>query len=152
MTSECVSKLAAKAYRTILVAYKDINISDYNMQKQARDIKTTGDLLKFLESDLTFLGIFGIQDPLRDDVPNSIKILTQESGITVRMCTGDNIETARAISLEAGIIAHEDLNKPYVCMTGKDFREEVGGLTSTVDDNGFTKDKIKNAHKFKKIA
>lgn len=152
LTSECVSKLAAKAYRTILVAYRDINISDYESQKVARNIQTTADLLRFLEQDLTFLGIFGIQDPLREDVPNSIKILTQKSGITVRMCTGDNIETARAISLEAGIITPEEATKQYACMTGKEFREAVGGLDTQQTEEGFTKDKIKNMHVFRKIA
>lgn len=152
MTHDCVSKLAEKAYRTILVAYRDITISDYESQKVARNIQTTGDLLKFLEQDLTFLGIFGIQDPLREDVPNSINILTNKSGITVRMCTGDNIETARAISLEAGIITPEQAKGKYSCMTGKDFREAVGGLDSQQTEEGFTKDKIKNMHEFKKIA
>lgn len=77
LTSECVSKLAKRAFRTILVAYKDMNLSDYNAQKASRNIQSTNDLLRFLESDLTFLGIFGIQDPLRGDVPASIKTLTE---------------------------------------------------------------------------
>lgn len=46
------------------------------------------------------------------------------------MCTGDNIDTATAISKNAGIIREEDLeeNSEYMCMTGKDFREAVGGI------------------------
>lgn len=68
------------------------------------NIKSTKDLQMHLEKDLVVLGIFGIQDPLRPDVPASIKTLTEKSGIVVRMCTGDNIETATAISVEAGIV------------------------------------------------
>ena len=58
------------------------------------------------------------------------------------MCTGDNIDTATAISLNAGIISKEDLNqgvdeegkkKNYVCMTGKEFREAVGGLNTKLE-------------------
>lgn len=43
------------------------------------------------------------------------------SGINVRMVTGDNIDTAIAISKEAGIIKEDFLNneEEYVCMTGK---------------------------------
>jgi magnesium-transporting ATPase (P-type) len=49
------------------------------------------------------------------------------------MCTGDNIDTATAISLNAGIITQEEIDrdedsKKYSCMTGKDFRDAVGGL------------------------
>lgn len=46
------------------------------------------------------------------------------------MCTGDNIETAKAISKNAGILTEE---KPNSCMTGKDFREAVGGLMKNED-------------------
>ena len=50
------------------------------------------------------------------------------------MCTGDNIDTAIAISKKAGIVDEEAVNrgtveeKNYSCMTGKQFREIVGGL------------------------
>jgi magnesium-transporting ATPase (P-type) len=53
------------------------------------------------------------------------------------MCTGDNIDTATAISINAGIVTRDEIDatedsKKYSCMTGKDFRTEVGGLI-TVD-------------------
>jgi magnesium-transporting ATPase (P-type) len=45
------------------------------------------------------------------------------------MCTGDNIDTATAISRNAGIVNDEEIaNNEYACMTGKQFREKVGGL------------------------
>ena len=44
------------------------------------------------------------------------------AGINVRMVTGDYLDTAKAISIEAGIINNKDLNDPekqqYLCMTG----------------------------------
>ena len=56
------------------------------------------------------------------------------------MCTGDNIDTATAISLNAGIITQDEIDKDedskmYSCMTGKDFRNAVGGLVSMQDPN-----------------
>jgi len=56
------------------------------------------------------------------------------------MCTGDNIDTATAISLNAGIITQEEIDKDeeskiYSCMTGKDFRDAVGGLIQVQDPN-----------------
>lgn len=45
------------------------------------------------------------------------------------MCTGDNIDTAKAISKNAGIVTQDEIdNKPYSCMTGKQFRDKVEGI------------------------
>lgn len=35
------------------------------------------------------------------------------------MVTGDNIDTAKAIAVEAGIISKEDVDKEFYCMEGK---------------------------------
>lgn len=57
-----------------------------------------------VEQDLILTGIFGIVDPLRPGIRSSVE-QCQRSGITVRMVTGDNIDTAIAISKEAGILS-----------------------------------------------
>jgi magnesium-transporting ATPase (P-type) len=52
------------------------------------------------------------------------------------MCTGDNLDTAIAISLDAGIITQQELlqdEQGYLCMTGKNFREAVGNLVTKTD-------------------
>ena len=79
-----------------------------------------------VECGLTVIGIFALADPLRPGVADAIDTC-HRAGITVRMCTGDNIDTATAISLQAHIIKPEDIVDPeersFVCMTGKEFRE-----------------------------
>jgi len=72
--------------------------------------------------ELTMVGIFGLKDPLRPGIKESVE-KCHKAGINVRMVTGDNIDTARAISLEAGILTQKDLDEDaedseYVCMTG----------------------------------
>lgn len=52
--------------------------------------------------------IFGLKDPLRNGIRDAI-ITCKEAGVTVRMCTGDNLDTAKSIALDAGILSHEDL-------------------------------------------
>ena len=47
------------------------------------------------------------------------------------MCTGDNIDTAKAISKNAGILSDSDPASSY--MTGKEFREAIGGLIKDDD-------------------
>jgi Ca2+-transporting ATPase len=61
---------------------------------------------------LTLIGIYALQDPLRDEVVRSVRIC-HKAGINVRMVTGDNIDTAKAIALEAGILTKEQMGKKY---------------------------------------
>jgi Ca2+-transporting ATPase len=57
-----------------------------------------------LEKNLIFVGFVAIRDPLRDDVKDAIAQCRQ-AGIAVKMVTGDNVETARAIGHEIGLVA-----------------------------------------------
>lgn len=47
-----------------------------------------------LAEDLTLIAIMAIEDPLRDGVTNAVK-MSQGAGVAVKMCTGDNVLTAR---------------------------------------------------------
>lgn len=53
-------------------------------------------------SELTLIGITGIEDPLRDGVREAVANC-QKAGVAVKMCTGDNVLTARSIALQCGI-------------------------------------------------
>jgi len=70
-----------------------------------------------LEDDLIAYGLFGLQDPLREEIKGSIQ-RCKESHIKVIMCTGDNIDTASAISRDAGILK-KDATGDYAAMEGK---------------------------------
>lgn len=100
---------------------------DYNRIKEANnDFEKEADR-EVLEYDLEAIGIFGLQDPLRETIIDSIEKV-KTAGITTIMCTGDNIDTATAISLNAGILDEMELDNTYACMTGADFRELVGPI------------------------
>ncbi len=60
-----------------------------------------------LESGLVYAGFVAIRDPLRDDVKDAVAECRQ-AGIEVKMITGDNVETARAIACEVGLIDRRD--------------------------------------------
>jgi len=55
------------------------------------------------EADLVYTGFAAIRDPLRGDVKDAIA-QCRSAGIDVKMITGDNIETARAIAGEIGLL------------------------------------------------
>lgn len=54
-------------------------------------------------------------------VPDAIQ-KCQRAGITVRMVTGDNINTARAIAIKCGII-HP--GEDFLCIDGKEFNRRI---------------------------
>lgn len=55
---------------------------------------------------LTYAGLVGYADPLREDVPSAIQACS-EAGIRVIMLTGDHPETAQAIAQQAGLRADD---------------------------------------------
>jgi Ca2+ transporting ATPase len=70
------------------------------------------------------------------------------------MVTGDNLDTAKAIAMSAGILTLEDLSNDYACMTGKEFRESCGGLKKLEDpsDKQRLKEEIGNKNHFRNVA
>lgn len=56
-----------------------------------------------LEAGLVFVGFVAIRDPLREDVKEAVA-RCRDAGIEVKMITGDNVETARAIAREIGLL------------------------------------------------
>ena len=92
-----VSELASRAMRTLAFAHKEIVDGDES------------------ESNLTWDGYVGIRDPLRDDIAESVATC-REAGIRVRMVTGDNRETAKAIAEDSGLLTGG------VVVDGKEFR------------------------------
>lgn len=68
-----------------------------------------GDLVENeIPNDMTFLGIIGVVDPVRDEVPSAVKT-AHKAGIQVIEITGDCIETAVAVATECGIYKYGDL-------------------------------------------
>ena len=68
-----------------------------------------GDLVENeIPNDMTFLGIIGVVDPVRDEVPSAVKT-AHKAGIQVIEITGDCIETAVAVATECGIYKNGDL-------------------------------------------
>lgn len=65
---------------------------------------------------------------MRDEIVDSVQ-KCNAAGINIRMVTGDNIDTAKAIALNAGILkSKEEAEEEYACMEGKVFREICDGL------------------------
>jgi Ca2+ transporting ATPase len=124
--NEVIEKYASQAYRTLCLAYRDLDVpAEETVNWSDEDV----------EKDLTCVAIVGIEDPVRPEVPDAIK-LCNRAGITVRMVTGDNITTARSIASKCGITKPGDGS---LIMDGQTFRNRVldaqGNLIQTEFDH-----------------
>ncbi|XP_039504362.1 plasma membrane calcium-transporting ATPase 1-like [Pimephales promelas] len=112
MVKKVIEPMASEGLRTICLAYRDFPVSDGEP-----DWDDEADIL----TGLTCICVVGIEDPVRPEVPDAIK-KCQRAGITVRMVTGDNINTARAIATKCGIIHTGD---DFLCLEGKEFNRRI---------------------------
>lgn len=102
-----ISRFASEALRTIALAYRDISRKDLDgLSEEEPPLH-----------DLTIIGVVGIEDPLREGVEESVH-KCRKAGVYVKMITGDNVETARAIAKKAGIYS-----KGGVVISGPEFRK-----------------------------
>ena len=151
MIEKTVKFFASNAFRTILVCYRDMSMDEFKSYAHPETGFEKDEARANIEKELTGIGIFGLQDPLRHRIKDAIT-QCRDAGITVIMCTGDNIDTATAISINAGIVQTHQVKGGYTCMTGKDFREMVGGIKKLKDENGkVTKITLKDMKTFRTI-
>ncbi|CAL5988856.1 Calcium-transporting_ATPase [Hexamita inflata] len=103
---------ASQSMRTLICAYKTIQYKTETIEQLEED----------MESKLIFLSLVGIKDPLRDGVPEAIEML-KSAGVRTIMVTGDNFDTAVAISKEANIISREVVDIHKFAIDGKELRQ-----------------------------
>ena len=96
------AEYAEDSMRTLIFGYKKLTQEEIT---KAREENPEDDLKFFQElaKGLCFAFMVGIRDNNREDVPEAIR-KCHHAGITVRMVTGDNINSAIAISKDVGII------------------------------------------------
>ena len=151
---------AEESMRTLIFGYKKLTEEEIQKSKEAHPEDDLG-FFNELAEGLTFAFMVGIRDNNREDVPEAIK-KCHHAGITVRMVTGDNINTAIAISKDVGIIEPNEateckrLAQYYreqveknpeakigikngdspIALEGEIFRVICGGITKTQEEKG----------------
>ncbi|KAJ1448660.1 hypothetical protein M885DRAFT_538441 [Pelagophyceae sp. CCMP2097] len=133
----CVETFQRAAMRTLALAYRDFD----RVPAEGWDALLAGGdaSIYAAECGVTLVCIVGIEDPLRPTVTRAIQ-QCNAAGVDVRMCTGDALETAIAISTQCGILRPMDVQmhpdgtvepKPMFAMTGAEFDERVHKLDET---------------------
>ncbi|XP_068780271.1 plasma membrane calcium-transporting ATPase 3 isoform X3 [Struthio camelus] len=106
-----VEPMAAAGLRTLVLAFRDFPpVPEPPWEDEAAVV-----------GELTCIAVVGIEDPVRPEVPEAIR-KCQRAGITVRMVTGDNLNTARAIAAKCGILPP---GEDWLCLEGKEFNRRI---------------------------
>jgi Ca2+-transporting ATPase len=111
-----ITAYASRSLRTIGLIYRDFESwppRDARKQEDDSSLAVFEDIF----NKMTFLAVVGIQDPLRPSVREAVKDC-QHAGVYVRMVTGDNVLTAKAIAEDCGILVPGG-----VVMEGPTFRK-----------------------------
>lgn len=133
---------ARRGMRTLALAYRELPGGVDFDAKSGSVLNADGTEAFEIETELTFVSLVGIEDPLRAEVPGAIE-KCYEAGIDVRLVTGDSANTAVSIAYQAGVL--KDFHflgnvdekiatnlKDNVLMEGKVFRRKV----YKIDDDG----------------
>ncbi|GLT78629.1 hypothetical protein SLA2020_501580 [Shorea laevis] len=107
-----IQGMAASSLRCIAFAHKQV------AETEEEDVK---EKKKLQEENMTLLGLVGIKDPCRPGVKKAVEDC-QHAGVNIKMITGDNVFTARAIATECGILQPgQDVDSGAV-VEGEEFR------------------------------
>ncbi|KAL5542065.1 hypothetical protein UlMin_009775 [Ulmus minor] len=106
---QIIQGMAASSLRCIAFAHKEVPTDEIEEHHTLK------------EDGLILLGLVGIKDPCRPGVKKAVQDC-QYAGVSVKMITGDNIFTAKAIATECGILrSNQDLSSGAV-IEGVEFR------------------------------
>lgn len=111
--SKTIMFYANQTLRTIALCYKDFE----SWPPQEAVVDEDGEVsYESLAKEMTLIAVTAIEDPLRPEVKDAVATCAK-AGVQVKMCTGDNILTARSIATQCGIFTPDG-----VIMEGPVFR------------------------------
>lgn len=133
LLTKVVEPLALNGLRTVCLAYREFVFkkTKENQELITKKMDWNKEEEEKVVNNLTCLCIVGIEDPVRAEVPNAIK-MCQEAGITVRMITGDNISTAKSIATKCGIVKPND---NCLILEGKEFNKMIKNKNGVVQQD-----------------
>lgn len=116
---EYSNRIASEGCRTICLAQRTISNGD-----SGSNSVIGADPDKAVEQDLCIVGILGLLDPVREQVPASIETCNR-AGMRSIMVTGDSRFTAKSIAQRCGILTDADEDADGVILEGPEFRSQV---------------------------
>ncbi|EEF41369.1 cation-transporting atpase plant, putative [Ricinus communis] len=110
-----IQGMAASSLRCIAFAHKKIK------EEELKNENYENSRQRLQEDGLTLLGIVGLKDPCRPGAKKAVEIC-KSAGVRIKMITGDNVFTAKAIATECGILELNHQVDNGVVVEGVEFR------------------------------
>jgi len=132
-------------YAVKIISRDDLNNLLPNVSEDSPEYR------RIFENDLIYLGTFGLVDPLRENIAQTINLLQygqevpedkQPKAVTVRIISGDHLETAKRVAVDAGIVKQEEINIDGVALSGEEFRRRIGNFEIVHDQFGIERIKF----------
>ncbi|KAL0810020.1 hypothetical protein ABMA28_010849 [Loxostege sticticalis] len=131
LVKQVIEPMACDGLRTLSIAFRDFVPGKAEINQVHIDQEPNWDDEDNIVNNLTCLCVVGIEDPVRPEVPEAIR-KCQKAGITVRMVTGDNVNTARSIAVKCGIIKPTD---DFLILEGKEFNKRIRDTNGEVQQH-----------------
>ncbi|WP_461207488.1 calcium-translocating P-type ATPase, PMCA-type [Clostridium sp. DL1XJH146] len=131
-----IAKLQKQSMRVLGFGYKTID----------EEVAMTSEI-GAIENELIFTGFVGIKDPLRLDVKDAV-LKAKKAGVSTKMLTGDNINTAVAIGTELGLLMGDmkAVEATYIdTLSDEELREEITKIAIVARSKPDTKMRIVEA-------
>ena len=114
---------------------------------QSRAMRTLGFAVE-QHGVMTFLGVVGIADPIRDDVAEAIDTCMNSAGVRVIIVTGDTPGTAREIGRQIGLITSDEEGQimtgpAFAALSDEEAREMLRGTTLKIISRARPDDKAR---------
>ena len=138
-----IQKLQAKSMRILGFGFRSISQAEVEAAATSEGNILTGSQ----EEGLIFNGFVAIKDPLRPDVFKAIET-ARNAGVETKMLTGDNINTARAIGEELGMLKEgmRAVEATYIdTLSDEELRKEIKTIAIVARSKPETKMRIVNA-------
>lgn len=125
--------MAKMGLKPISYAFKEIECKEIQKLVDKTNGVESEEFRWYVEEKLIYLATFGLEDQLREGLQDSIDYLRNSKGpgdgdqkkaITIRILTGDHIETAKRVAIDCGLFDEDDLQRG--CYTGEQFIDSIG--------------------------
>ena len=104
---DVASNMASRPLRTMAFAFFELDeqqwYDQYESQSPTPEIALEDSLVNGTLT-LSFIGTIGLRDPLRQKVKSCVEYAKDKAKMSVRMVSGDHLETAKKVALKAGIL------------------------------------------------
>ena len=154
---EELGKFTQERLRPIAFSFRDVPVDEFDdlMARAGAEIDTDEEVREIV-GEQTFVAMVGLSDPLRPQLKQVVKTAAN-AGISLRLCSGDHLQTAKAAACDAGIIDEseyamtENPDQP-IAMEASAFREAVGPIQEVEEgDEGVVSYRVRDQQEFNRL-